>query len=626
MKRDLLRTVLVFMLLGCGIFWSFAADEANRTMKFGYCDEQAELLLERSAGRSVYYAYIAIPKDYVTLLQGSKITKVTFAVGSCRKAPNTNFKINITKDYYTNNVFEYQQDGTIEVGTSTDAKWNTVELETPYVIEGDEEIYVGYQVEASNGHYPVAYAPDYVAKTGRSDVYGYVTTDGSAGCWSTGKTNAIILTIEGATVPAADVDLMSVKTDRYGYQGYNTTLRCQVRNNGAKTVEGYDYTYTLKYGGTEYPQVSGSREVALKSGDFDFLEFDIPITEEMSGTVTVQMNVSLKAEDANPDNNSYKCSFTVPENAVPRKVLMEMFVADYDPASINGYQAAANACDLVGVENVSTVRYYLNSGDLSTDIYDEYAFFYKPEEVMLPGVMVDRSMIDEEYYLPVIYPYEELKSWTKYMYENPAIIRINASNATIDADTEEITFDVEVEAVDEPDASRDLRLNVFIVEDNVAGVQKGAPNYNDFVHHGVFRTAVTGAWGEAISLDTPLSKTYQFHLPKFSKSENLRAVVFVSYYDPNDNLACEVLNSFDMPMGLPHVENSGVADAAIESNATVVTLAGKIVVTGIEQEVAIYNIDGTRVASSCDREFTANTGSGLFIVVADGVAQKVIVK
>ena len=90
---------------------------------------------------------VAIKWDPIQLIgyNGAKITKIKFQLGYC---PNASFKIRVYQGEEGEVIYE-QEVGSVEYNV-----WNTVDLDTPVVINTSESVWVGYHVIHNTGEYP----------------------------------------------------------------------------------------------------------------------------------------------------------------------------------------------------------------------------------------------------------------------------------------------------------------------------------------------------------------------------------------------------------------------------------------------------------------------------------------
>ncbi len=117
--------------------------------------------------------------------------------------------------------------------------------------------------------------------------------------------------------------------------------------------------------------------------------------------------------------------------------------------------------------------------------------------------------------------------------------------ASLDSETNNITADVVIGSSQE---YSDAKVNVWLIEDNVTSWQLMPGNKMDteYTHNHVFRTALTAADGDAVSIspDSECKLSYSLSLSEADtksewKSENLSMVVFAS----NANGVLQVINA-----------------------------------------------------------------------------------
>ncbi len=621
----MLVSLAAFALSG----WAHAGE-----IHYAYCPEDAELSLTKSAGRTTHFSYVGLSSAYTQVLDGCKITAVKFAVGSCRKSPNTNFSLNITTDYLSNSSYEYQQTGEITPGTASAPAWNTVALAEPYQIEAGKPIYVGYQVDATADQYPWAYAADYPVKTGLNDITGYTLDDGTSPCRSSGYVNPIILVIEGDNAPAYDLELVRSWTDRYGYSGHTITISAMVKNNGSATLSGYSAAVFVSYTDPEQGEMSYEGEVIsvdkeLAPGAFDVFTYDVNNVDEMAGRVKVALDIDPRgAIDQYPDNNSATVTYTCLADAAPRKVLMESLMSIYDVTSVTAYERLEAAAKYVGYDNVIQVRHYADSDELTSPIINDFQFFYWPYAMQLPAVMMDRTQYDDDVDIPITYPYENTGALCKEMFEIPACVELWLDNVKVDEEKYEVSFDLLFRVMDGLIEGRTTYFNAVLVEDSVVGYQKGADNYRSFTHNRVARSSLGDAWGVRKDLDI-----FTDDIPRFTlslngvvDSRNLSIVGFFSYYDGADPLQAEVLNATELRLDLPYIADipgyNGVSSVNSDSTAAY-ALDGRVFTALASGQV--ITLDG-RVAANLRAGETATLRPGFYILSFGQTNKKICIR
>lgn len=152
--------------------------------------------------------------------------------------------------------------------------------------------------------------------------------------------------------------------------------------------------------------------------------------------------------------------------------------------------------------------------DLGNEYYNSYGIEQQPEGVVDKGGKSDYT------------------AWTAAVrneLQKPALLNLEIENYYSEI-TRKLTINAKMESVKGIDGV-DGNLQVWLVEDGITSVQVMPDNsYNmAYVHNHVFRDAVNGTLGDALSLKEgePVEKSYSYDLPANWKAENVSVVAFV---------------------------------------------------------------------------------------------------
>ena len=187
-----------------------------------------------------------------------------------------------------------------------------------------------------------------------------------------------------------------------------------------------------------------------------------------------------------------------------------------------------------------------------------------------------------------------------------------AAEATIDVVTREVSILVELYYTSAP-ANSTNKLNVAILQDNIAGPQTGASSYypeminedGDYVHNHMLRDFVTGQWGETITIANGpfFSRTYTYTLPAdYNDIEAVLEDIHIAAYvneDEQDILTGDYAT-------ITYTGFTSQLDASLTSYEKISTSDCGTDVTGIMAE--IQNTAGTTI-TSLDFEYTVDGAS-----------------
>lgn len=600
-----------------------SSQEEVKSFQFGYMPEDTPYGTLSVAGKTAY-AYIMLPKERTRLYDGCKITKVKVKLGTFRSRPD--FKINITKDCREIDNFEYQQEAEVKSAESTENPVTyEIELDDPYVIEGGEDLYIGYQVAVSSSSRPIIAAADArYSRPGVNDLYGYYNYNDAYLSNSSGYANAIFVTIEGETIPDADLEILQSSVSQYGYLNGEVEVSAFLMNSGAKTINSFDLTYQLTYNGEQKEPVTNKVECEFPSCQFGNMTFKIPVEDDMDGNVDITYTLSNAngLEDPTPENSTWSGNFTVLVNAAERILLLENFTTGQCVNCPGGHKAIHEAIEAFGEDRVVWVCHHAGyyEDEMTTEDDTRYLWLFNGGS-SAPMIAIDRTVFTPGSNTSVFFPSstDYVLSVAEEAINVPAIVNLSSSK-TYDETSRTLSITVDADLISNLIEGRKTYLNVFIMEDKIIARQltpEGA--IDDYEHNNVFRYAMTGTWGEEITFDGPVSKTYTYQLPDNWKTENLWACAFVSYYNSENPAQCDVLNTIKIPLNLP----SGVAQL-VDDDRLAISIRGNVLDVCGDDDATVYTIDGRRVAS-VQAHSSVELSKGLYIVVAGNKAQKVIV-
>lgn len=214
------------------------SDEKTTLLDFHYCGDPM-MSLRLGDGEDVENsAAIKLPKEWQQNYIGAKITKVTICAGfNANTYQNhiTDLTIFLNRDIFTQQPF-YKQAARIE---RYSRKWNEIELTTPYVIDGESDLYVGYTVirpTMNDAPFVVDRNPNMSGCT----FWGNYVYEGERKWEDISEMYGSLcmrLTIEGDNLPQNDVTLTTLSIPTYA--GYDTNFSGSfvVTNHGVNPVD-----------------------------------------------------------------------------------------------------------------------------------------------------------------------------------------------------------------------------------------------------------------------------------------------------------------------------------------------------------------------------------------------------
>lgn len=564
---------------------------------------------------------IRIPAEKAGMLKGCKITGVKTAFATTQVS---DLKIFVTKDLNAEPLY-------CEDVSGATTSWKDFRFSNPVTIDGDE-FYVGYTFSVLETYRPLLF--DESTDFGHQIAWAY-----NGGIWEdiTGRGYGapnIRVNLESAP-EFSDLIIKPVDASGYYKEGNSYSFGGQIFNFGTRSVTSFDISCQL---GDGEPVVTEVRNVRLASGetyDFRLPEYNAGESGKLPFKISVS-NINGTEDDDATDNLSVADTYIYP-SWVQKKVLIENFTGQTCGNCPTGHANMKAA--LAGIEDefIQVTHHSGYNPDAFTMNEDiSYTWFYGGR-TFAPAAMFNRAPFADGLASVVFATTDtrSLASAVKAFREEPPYVSLQLLNSFDEATREgDITVNVHTFVV--PSDARHM-LNLFLVQDGLAGYQSGAGSA--YVHDHVFRGSLTGDWGVVVDLieGRTTSKTFHYVLPEKIQSSyegktefeavpaNMSLVAFVSNAAASP-LQCVVYNSASI--GLTGT-STGISGASDTPSARLVINGRDLSVTGTGA-AEVYTPAGQLV-----RRIVANgserMASGVYvvrIVNADGTvtARKVVLK
>ncbi len=503
-------------------------------VRLGYCNSDELGSSIRAQGTesddNELGAAIFLPKSLLKKYVGDTIYQISYAntdkVGS-------SMTVFIKTDLYS-------RQGIVQTVRNHKAGWNNIKLNKPYVIKGDEDIYVGYisypnHIEADNSE--ILTMEYHHGGTPGADWYGM------NGQWWVTKVDLINYDFcirayaKGKNKPLRDLGLDRVTNYDIIRQNKPTSMQLQITNYGMEQVD--DFTIEASKDGHTFltKQMSGVGLAHNEMKEVDIKDLLFPLEGNNNFTVSITQVNGATDNDAS-DNSKDSYVYSVPENAQtqPRNILFEEFT---NVSNKESYQADSIYQLAVGPRNdVVWVKYHVEN---KLPEQSAYEWFYDNNTQFTPSVMLDRMEFEDltgrgpAYFVP----YNE---WLSYMLQSCATIPSFAT-VTVDATLNDAHSMANVTAkvtsqVNEMPHQKSLRLTLLAIEDSVQ-FSEGFPKENNVV-----RKFINGPWGQQIDLSNYAdSVTASMAIDPAWNAHNLHFVAYLSSYDSSNPLNCPVYNA-----------------------------------------------------------------------------------
>ena len=309
-------TAILFSIPGVNASaFTRGGDEA---LLFGYCGNYAVSLGSSDANIKTEQAAIEIPEELAESWKGASLTQVHIGYGFSSVKEVT---VYLTKDLVSEPF--YTQTATMDV----ERGWNTVSLDTPYMVEG-EEFFVGYSVKVNS----TADKPIGVDNIKTDGKYGdFVNTYDE---WENiGKfygNVCIRLSLTGDNLPQYDVAVSELEVPSLVEADAPFDVSLSIFNNGVRTVKSLDVI--CKINGVEVDNpIASLPEGEVSSGTTG----KVKISGLKSGMIGKDLPIEITVtkvngeEDETPVDNTVAAAVNIADKIYKRNVVVEEFTGTW---------------------------------------------------------------------------------------------------------------------------------------------------------------------------------------------------------------------------------------------------------------------------------------------------------
>lgn len=573
------KFLLIFVVL-----LSFLSAHANvESMHLGYCKGEVAKSGELGiSGASEIEAAIYLPESLLKNHAGNNIE--TIRVGLASKLNITSLTTWIRADLNGENLAE-QTAETIVKG------WNDITLSTPYTIQGDKGLYIGYTFSQKGSAFGISTVGNYVnnslfIKLGETGEWESPAEYGAA---------SIEAIVTGNNLPKYDLELVSTTTKENYPIGIPMPISVEVLNAATETITGFDVECTIE----GYNSVTSHIDCNLIYNQTETFTFEItPPFSELASDVAMDIVIKNLSEGADQytDNNSARVTFDVINKEFKRYLLVEEFTTEQCsncPAASKLLHEAIETLSEDFPNQINVVCHHTGyyTDWLTVDASQNMLWLYgQGNGTYAPAFMSDRTGV---WASPGVK--DLMIDKLRRRLERPSYVDLH-----IDAtyDEEEMMLNVVVTGersmifCDNPPY-----ITIFLTENDIkAQYQAGAGS--EYIHNHVLRAYnSTQGWGEKVvwNEDDTFEYKYDFRIKEKWETNNMEIIAFVSDYSTEDILGCEIENSTMRKFTDFYYDNiKSISDNEIN----VITNGKTIEVTGNYKSFIVYNINGQSVEPS----------------------------
>lgn len=603
----------------------------EKNMIFGYTDSHLSLNLGLELEVNIQAA-IEVPREVATLLKGAEITEIEIGIGN-------------TPSKQSNYIFVCTSLENLKEGFQLPVKklqkgWNTIILPKPHKLDGTP-FFVGYKF-CSKG--------DILSLDGQENdnhanwVRITQNEEDNSSSWNHqdgGRLN-IKFKVVGKNLPVNYASLEKIVATKYATEKKSYPISIWLKNwasNVIKKIQADAFldgklVKTFELNNLNIPT---NKLEHVELGDLKIQERGIHDLKIVLTKLNDQINNLATKNSKEIDNILTRSEY------INRRVLMEHFST---MTCANCYSAHVSIDDALRYRQpiIHVIHHAGFTPDpLTTNEAEELTFFYsngETKKVYAPGVMLDRINLSQygatdgktSTLGPVFFPQRNtLGKLIDERINRPAQIDLSLSSK-FNSNTRELIVSV-APTVEEENLkileNKDLRINVFIVEDSIAGTQLYAPDPDNYIHNNVFRKAITPLWGDSYKLSNPLpTKEYSYIIPDDWDEAQIHIVAFITNCDNNNPNHWEVLNANEVRMNAT-TSTFPIIDSSLTNDTSLIRISGeKIFAESCKNSsVTIYDINGQRTLCAEDQELQEGVSlshlkKGTYIVLWKGNNQQ----
>lgn len=569
------------ILLTLSIIFSFIIANAQvSSMRLGYCDGEVATKGQIGiSGAATIEAAIFLPESSLKLHSGNQIESIK--AGLATKLNITGLTVWVRSELTGENLAE----GTAE---AIKKGWNDVMLSTPYDIEGNKGLYIGYTFTQKGSAYGISTVGEY-------EENGIYIKLGEETGWESPKDNGI-LSIEamviGDNLPKYDLELISASFKNNYPLDTQLPVTIEVKNVASYTITGFDVKCTVD--GFEPITTHIDCELDYDAKEIFTFEIKPEITEIKSD---VNMNIAVvnlkEGDDQASENNDLDILFNVINKEFKRNILIEEFTTEKCPNCPYGTNTLKGALEILEEEFPEQLNVVCHHSGYYTDWLTVKAsedllwLFNQGGSTYAPAFMSDRMGVFSNPGTA-----EKMAAVYRKRLETPSYVGLEIEGEYDDENrllTVTVTGERSMEFCENP-----AHITVYAVENDITARNQGGAT-GEYIHQHVLRAA-NKSWGEEIEWkeDNTFEYTCELTLKAAWLTNNMEIIAFVSDYDSSDATSCVVENSAKIPFTDFYTDSVD----SITDNVTITTEGNDIVVNGEYDNVEVYNLNGMKVVNS----------------------------
>ena len=396
----------------------------------------------------------------------------------------------------------------IQTVASPVSGWNTITLDSVYLVDANQRLYVGYEVTTSRAAFPIPSAAGTETKQAwmkwnDGSISNVITDEGYQLSFYI-KANALV------EDPNNKMTFSSLSMGNgYRIVGESVSVSGVVKNSGKNAITSFKVQYTAD------GVASTTETVSVNIPPEGTYTFTHPAAYTLSTAKVYNFTVTVSEPNGVAGGvigvNTRNVTINAYSEVVQRVVLHEVFTASTCPPCKQGNETLDGVLKSVNASNWACVKYqykYPGTGDpyYTAEVGDKEVFYAGSLGAIYSTVGVPYLLCDGG--LLTLNP----QSYTTSIFDALASIPAAAkttSNATIDIDNKKVDFHVKIDPVITVNSSN-LRLFVAIVEKITT---ENVKNNGETEFHNVLKKFMPNANGNAISsfaVNTPIEQDFSY--------------------------------------------------------------------------------------------------------------------
>ena len=460
--------------------------------------------------------------DELAPFRGSKI--IAFRIGLAQSTPVTRvFVIPVDANGNLGEMTEWPCDVSSE-------GWNTVYLDTPYLIDlpVDASLRIGFDYSQTKTNRPIS-----AVKVGKT----YVTYCQVDGAWADKGISvygnlSLQCIVEGDEPSPYIIRTRQLQSTTHVKIGDDVAFQFEVSNLGTTPVAAGECAFDISIDGNHVATMSND---APLSNAYTTLYGTVTSAGLAIGPHTLTVTpVSINGAPLD-DVTSAQTQFTAFDKLFTRQMhLIEQFTSTsctYCPRGTTNVQALCHMRDDIAWvcihQNQSSIDPYTTSqcdsiadmqnvGGYPKGSFDRTVGIASASEVIATLTNLSPSLMD---------------SFLEYIDQAPAWATVNV-NSTYNNDTRQATITIDGELVTDYTLymGQDSRLTVYITEDGLVSPQLNSGTWvSNYVHNGVLRQAIGSVKGVALNSNGDTYKnTFTVNIPDSWNADKLNIIAFIS--------------------------------------------------------------------------------------------------